>query len=162
MLANFQVKPLFLRSRNTVGLVRILYYVRVSNISNMAACYRRWIGNNAYLSLYTHDSNEIPTAISMFSMSSNTTGLIYKLPFVGWVRNKKWRPETGSGYGITYIWVCIHDSNEITTAIPMFLASSIITELIRILFRVRVYGKFVAYTFFRLQAAIFDIPLTLT
>jgi len=29
-----------------------------------------------YISPFTHDSNNIPTAIPMFSISSNTTGLI--------------------------------------------------------------------------------------
>jgi len=44
----------------------------------------------------------------------------------------------------------------------MILASSIITGLIQILFHVKVYGKFMVYIHFWLQAAIFDIPLTLT
>ena len=30
---------------------------------------------------------------------------------------------TGSRYGITYVLTLIHDSNEISTAIPMFLES---------------------------------------
>jgi len=70
--ANFQRKP-HLRSKNTVGLVRTLSYVRVSNISKMAACNRKWIWNT-YISACIHVSNEIPT--SMFLMLRNTTGLI--------------------------------------------------------------------------------------
>jgi len=69
-------KSPFLRSRNTVGLVWTLSHVKVSNLSKMTACNRKWIWNNVYLSLYIHDSNEIPTAMPMFSMSSNTTGMI--------------------------------------------------------------------------------------
>jgi len=44
-----------------------------------------------------------------------------------------------------YISACIHGSNEIPRDILMFLASNIITGLIRILFHVRVCGKFVVY-----------------
>jgi len=46
----------------------------------------------------------------------------------------------------------------------MFLASSIITGLIRILFHARACGKFVVglYIYFRLQAAIFDFSLSPT
>jgi len=35
-----------------LGLMRTLFYVRVSNISKMAACRRKSIWNNVYLSLY--------------------------------------------------------------------------------------------------------------
>jgi len=49
------------------------------------------------------------------------------------IKNK--RPVTGSGCEITYISAsaCIHDSNEITTAIPVFSGSSNMTALVRIL-----------------------------
>jgi len=53
--------------------------------------WRRGTGSRyeiTYIPVCTHDSNKISTAIPMFSMSSNTTGLIWTLPFVGWVRNQ--------------------------------------------------------------------------
>jgi len=53
-------------------------------------------------------------------MSSNTTGLIYCLS--GWVRNQRWRPGTESAYEITCSAAML-DSNQIPTAIPMFLRS---------------------------------------
>jgi len=68
----------------------------------------------------------------------------------GWVKNQRWRPVTGSGYGITYISACTHDSNKILTNILMFLTSSITTGLILILVHFRVCGKFVVYIQFRL------------
>jgi len=46
--------------------------------------------------------------------------------------------------------------------ILIFLASSIITGIIRILFPGRVCGKFVVYIHFRFQTAIFDFSLTPT
>jgi len=52
MLANFQGKPPFLRSRNTVGLMQTLSYVWVSNRSKMAACNRKWIWNNIFQLVY--------------------------------------------------------------------------------------------------------------
>jgi len=54
---------------------------------------------------------------------------------------------TGSGYEITYISVCIHDSNEIPTTIPMLSRSSIMMALVRILSYVMVSGisKIAAY-----------------
>jgi len=59
----------------------------------------------------------------------------------GWVIYQRWPPVTGSAYEIAYISACMRDSNEIPTDIPLFLASSIITGLIRILFHVRVCVK---------------------
>jgi len=61
----------------------------------------------------------------------------------GWVRNQRWRPVTGSEYGITFISACIHDSNEIPRAILMFSKSGITTAttaLVRILSYVSVNG----------------------
>jgi len=52
----------------------------------------------------------------------------------------------------------MQDNNEIPLAITMFLASGIITGLIQTLFHVGVCHKCVVYI--RLQAAIFDVPLT--
>ena len=40
-----------------------------------------------------------------------------------WRGNSKWRPLTESRFEIRYIPARIHDSNEIPTAIPMFLGS---------------------------------------
>jgi len=42
------------------------------------------------------------------------------MPDVQKKRNQRWLPLTGSRYEITYISACIHNSNEIPTAIPMF------------------------------------------
>jgi len=82
--ANLQGKLPFLRSRNTVELVRTLSNVRVSNISKMAAGNRKWVWNNVYLSWYVLDSNEIPTAIPIryfiFTFSSRPPLLIYLSP----------------------------------------------------------------------------------
>jgi len=65
----------------------------------------------------------------MFSRSSNMTGVVRYCPLPGWVVYQRWRPATGSGYRITYISACMHDSNEIPTAIPMFKRSSNMTGL---------------------------------
>jgi len=51
----------------------------------------------------------------------------------GYIVNQRWRPLTGSRYGIMYISTCTHDSNEITTATPTFLRSSNSVELVSIL-----------------------------
>jgi len=48
----------------------------------------------------------------------------------GWVRNQRWRPVTGSGYGITLI----------QTTMSMLLRSSNMIELVRILSYVRMSG----------------------
>jgi len=45
--------PMFMRSSNTPGLVRILSYVRENGIPKMAVCNRKWIWNNVCISLYT-------------------------------------------------------------------------------------------------------------
>jgi len=52
------------------ALVRILYYVRVSGISKMAAYKRKCFRNNVYLSLYTsvvmmHDLKTIGNAVGI-------------------------------------------------------------------------------------------------
>jgi len=44
----------------------------VCHKSKIAVIYRKWLGNNVYLSSY--DSNEIPTVIPMFR--GQTTGLL--------------------------------------------------------------------------------------
>jgi len=44
---------------------------------------------------------------------------------LGWVRNQRWRPITGNGYGIiSHISVCIHDNNKIPTPMHTFSMSS--------------------------------------
>jgi len=101
-----------------------------------------------YISACVRVSNEIPTTI--FSVKQHNWTDQNTAVSRGWVSNKRWQSVTGSGYGISYISVCIHDSNDISRI------------LFRIFFHVRVCGKFVEYIHFRLQAAIFDIPLTLT
>jgi len=93
-----------------------------------------------YVSAFTHDSNKIPTAIPMFSMSSNTTDWSKHCRLSGWVRNQRWRPGTGSAYEIMCS-AAMQDDNTIPTAILMFLRSSNMTALIvRILSYVRVSG----------------------
>jgi len=107
----------------TIAIKHYLSYVRVSNVSKMTTFHRKCIWNNVYLSVYIHDSNESPTAIPMFSMSSNTTGLIQTLPCVVVSEKSKGAVCTGSLYGITYISACMRD-NEIPKAINMFSMSS--------------------------------------
>jgi len=91
------------------------------------------------------DRNEIPTAIPMFLMLSNPSGLILTLSFVGvsgklqMAANYRWRPGTGSAYEITCS-AAMRNSNKITTAMPKFFRSSNMTALARILSYVRVSG----------------------
>jgi len=56
--------------------------------------------------------------IRIFCGSNNIVGRMMVLSDV-WVRNQRWRPVIGSGYEITYISACMHDCNEILTAIPV-------------------------------------------
>jgi len=58
----------------------------------------------------------------------------------GWVKNQRWRPGTGWAHEIAYISACMHDSNDISTAIPMLSRSGIMTALVRILSYVMVSG----------------------
>jgi len=51
----------------------------------------------------------------------------------GYVVNQRWRPLTGNRYEITYISARIHDSNDISTATPIFSRSSNSVELVSIL-----------------------------
>ena len=46
------------------------------------------------------------------------------------VVNQRWWPLTGSRYVITHISACIHYSNEISTAVPMFSGSDNRTRLL--------------------------------
>jgi len=101
---------------------RALSYVRVSNISKMAAWNRKWIWNSVYLSLHIQNSNEIAT--SMFSTASTRLDWSKHCRESGSVRNLRWRPVAGSGHKITFISAYMRDSNEIPTAIPMFSMSS--------------------------------------
>jgi len=55
--------------------------------------------------------------------------------------NQRRLPLTGSRYEITYISASIHDSNEIPTAIPMFLRSGDTNKLLRRLSDVRIREK---------------------
>ena len=98
---------------------------------------QRWrpVTGNIYditqISASTHDCREIPTAVAMFSRSRYTTGLQKDCPTCGFVRNQ-WRwPVTWSRDDITHISACIHDSNGIPTAIPMFSGSGNKTRLLR-------------------------------
>ena len=54
-------------------------------------------------------------------------------PMSGYVENQRWWSKTGSRYDITHISACIHDRNEIPTAIPMFSGSGYTIKLLRIL-----------------------------
>ena len=74
----------------------------------------------------------------MFSGSGYMISLDYckDCPTCGFVRNRRWWPETGSGYDIMHIPACILDSNEFLTAVLMFLASGNKTRLQRKLFDV--------------------------
>jgi len=57
----------------------------------------------------------------------------------GWIRNQRWRPGIGSAYEITCS-AAMRDSYKIPTAIPMFLRSSNMTALVRILSYIWVSG----------------------
>jgi len=98
-----QGKLPFFRSRNTIGLVRILSHVTVSNISKMAACNRKWIWNIDRLSQLLY---------------------IKVTKFHGWVRNQRWPLITGSAYEITYISACTQDCNEIPTVVSKLIYCS--------------------------------------
>ena len=74
-----------------------------------------------FISASIHDSNKISTAIPILSRSGNTKRLVGILSDVR--INRRWRPVPGSRNEITYVSASIHDSNEISTAIPMFLGS---------------------------------------
>jgi len=110
-------KPQFVRSRNTVGLAE-------HSPTSGWVIYERWrtvTGSGyeiTYISACMRNSNEIPTAIPMFSMSSNMhnwTDPNIAVCRGGCMNNQRWRSITGNGYGITYISACIHDSNKIPT-----------------------------------------------
>ena len=73
-------------------------------------------------------------------------------------RNQRWQPVTVSRYDITHISACMHDSNEIPTAIPMFSGSDNET---RQLWRLPDVLK-MAHTNFRVTDAIFSSQLVHT
>jgi len=49
----------------------------------------------------------------------------------GCVVNQRWPLVAGNGYEIIHISDCVHESNEIPTAIPMFSGSSNMTGLVK-------------------------------
>jgi len=156
-------EPPLLWSRNTVGLVPILSHIGVSNIPKMAACNRKWLWNNVFLS-YTSKQRNFNGYTYVFDVKQLDWTVLNTA-----VCRSEWEFKDGPCSRkrmYKNISPCIRDSNEILTVLPMFLASSIIIGLIQILFHVRVCGKFVVYIHFRLQTAIIDIiidiPLTLT
>jgi len=118
--ANFQRKPPFLRSRNTAGLVRTLSYVRVSNISKMAACNRKWIWNNIYFSFVYMIATKFQRLYLCFRRQATQLDWSGHCCLSSWVRIQRWRLVTRCGYEITHISACMHDSNEIPTAIPIY------------------------------------------
>jgi len=63
------------------NMLLVLSGVRLSDKSKMVACNRKWLRTNV-CSACIHDSNEIPTAIPMFSRSSNVTGLVRILSYM--------------------------------------------------------------------------------
>jgi len=107
------------------------------------------------ISRYEWDISELPGETAIIEVQKHVRASA-NTPTSGWVIYQRWQPVAGSGYGMTFISACIHDSNEIPTGIRVFLASNTITGLIRILFHIRVWGIY----HFQLQATIFDIPLT--
>jgi len=77
----------------------------------------------------------------MFSKSGDKTKLPRRLSDV-WIREKsKMAAINRKLIEITYISASIHDSNEITTAIPMFSRSGNTNELLRRMPDVRIGGK---------------------
>jgi len=111
----------------------------------IAACYRKWLWNNINFSLYTWWLRNSNGYIYVFDVKQHDWSKHCRLS--RWVRNKRWRLVTSSGFEITCISACIHDSNGIPTAILMFSRSGIMTALVRILSFVRVSGisKVAAY-----------------
>ena len=77
-----------------------------------------------------HDSKEIPAAIPMFWGRATRLDYCGDCTTCGLFGNEIWRPFTGSRYVITFTLACIHDSNEIPTAIPMFSGSGYTSELV--------------------------------
>ena len=91
-------------------------------------------------SAYIHDSNKIPTAKPCFRTRATQKTSI-NCPTPAYVGNQRWRPLTGSRNDITYISASIHDSNEISTAMPVFSGSNKTDRLVGILSHVRICRK---------------------
>jgi len=60
-----------------------------------------------YISASIHDSNEIPTAIPMFSRSVQRPNYSEDCQMCGLGINQRWLPLTGSRYEIKYIFTFI-------------------------------------------------------
>ena len=67
----------------------------------------------------------------MFSGSGNTGDKWHYCPMSGYLENRNWWPLTGNKNYITYISASMHNSNEITTVIPMFWGSDYTIRLLR-------------------------------
>jgi len=93
--ANFDGKPPFLRSRNTVVLVRTLQ--RQGNIRKMAAYSRKWIWNDIS-QLVCEIATKLQRLYLCFRCQATRLDCSKHCRVSGWVRNQRWRIVTGSAY----------------------------------------------------------------
>jgi len=76
-----------------------------------------------HISDCTQESNEIPTAIHMFSNKKTWLDWCEYCSMSDGMRNQSWRSVTGSGCGITHVSTVMHDSNEIQTYTAISMGS---------------------------------------
>jgi len=65
-------------------------------------------------------NSKLQMAVGMFSRSVNTTGIVRLLRDVKVSGKSQLAALTGNRFEITCILNCIHDTNEISTAIPCY------------------------------------------